>query len=463
MLTMDKTKKSLPALERVGLYEIEEEISRSNTATIYRAINITFQYQVALKVLRAPLQEDPAILRYFVAEGQDGMRLIHPNIVRIYDAGLSDGVACIAQAYMEDCILSDILQNRARPFSLGECLHALTDIANGLDFAHSQGHIHGNLKPSNIFCTSRGRYLVADFRVASPVTILRPSNYPTGRTTYLSPEQRRGDVILTPMSDVFSLALITFEMLVRQLPYGVDDSTIIVPYIHSSMLSAVPVEDPQAHQDIASVLNRALAVDPAQRYPTVTGFVQALAGAARNRLETLHLSSASPAPAPATTTALMLYSAAPLAVTSSPSLALMRLPQASKRERRDLSWISFVVVGALMALLVLGMMNSMLLMVQSPVAAPATSQVTNTLLYNWFSQASAWLERAQIMRYFSPVYGFGSAIVLLVLLFQRELMRTFGIGPENRYWRFLSYAIPPVTLAFVLLIMLQIFQLVQPV
>ena len=450
-------------LERVGLYEIEEEISRSSTATIYRAFNITFQYQVALKILHASQQEDPAIVRYFVAEGQDGTRLIHPNIVRIYDAGLSDGVACIAQAYMDGGTLADLLQNRGRPFTLNETLHALTDIANGLDYAHSQGHIHGNLKPSNIFHTTRGRFLVADFQVASPITVLRPPNYPTGRTTYFSPEQRRGDLLLTPMSDVFSLALIAFEMLARQLPYGVDDSTIIVPYIHGSMLSNVQVDDPQIHQDIASILNRALAVDPAQRYPTVTGFVQALAGAARNRLETLNLSSAPPSPNQAATTALALYSAAPLAVTSSPSLALMRLPQASKQERRDLSWISFVVIGALVALLVLGVMNSMMLMLQGATVQTVNPQVTDTPFYVLFTQAATWLKQMQVLAYFSPFYGLGSAIVLLVLLFQRELMRTFGISPENHYWRFLGYAIPPATVAFVLLLVLQIFQLVQPV
>ena len=451
--------RSMPA--QVGLYLIGEEISRGASAVFYHATNVTFQYKVALKVLHPALSEDEAVVRYFIAEGQDATRLIHPNIVRVYDAGLSDGYACIAQAYMDGLTITQTMRNRGRTFSLRELLPILEDVASALTFAHEQDWIHGNLKPTNVFLSKIGRAMVSDFRVASSVVSLRPANYPLGRTTYLSPEQRQGNMLLTPMSDVFSLALMVFEMLTGQLPYGVDDSSVVAPYIHGAMLLNVQVEEPQIRDDIASILNRALAVDPSYRYPSVAGFVQALAGAAQNRLDTLRLSEPGLTDPPSTTTALAIYKAAPLALASSVR-APAAMPRASKQERRNMSWISSVVGTVLIALLVLGVVNTMTLMTQSTAVIDAPdAQATNTVFYRWFEQGATLLNQFQIMQYFSPIYGLGAAVVLLVLLFQRELLRTFGADPESRYWRFLSYAIPPATIAFVLLLVLQIFHMVH--
>lgn len=465
----EKPEKSQPDLNRVGLYLIEDKIGRGSSAMIYRAHNGTFQYQVALKVLHTSLQDDPDIVRYFVAEVQSGTRLIHPNIVRVYDSGVSDGVACVAQAYVDGITLAQWLRGRGRPFPLHETLKILEDISSALEYAHAQGVIHGNLKPTNIFRDKRGQRLVSDFRVASADAIPLPTNYPTGKTSYLAPEQRGanapdGAAALTPMSDVFSLALIVLEMLTGQLPYGVDDASIVAPYVHSAMLAKVAVEEPHIRDDLAMILNRALSVDPSHRYPSVESFVQALTGAAQNRLDTLQLSASMAQTPMQTTTALALYQAAPLARITPASRPQMMLPQATMQEQRDMSWIALAVGSMLIALLMFGVMNTMNVMGQRPGVVEAPDpQALDTMLYTSFMTVAGLLKQTQLLQYFSPLYGLGAAVLLLVLLFQRELLRTYGVDPGSRYWRFLGYAIPPTVIAFLLLLVLQIFHMVQDV
>lgn len=462
-LNAEKNSKSRSMPERIGLYQLEEEISRGYTSVVYRAVNVTFQYKVALKVLHPELKDDDAIVRYFVAEGQDAAQLIHPNIVRVYDAGLSDGFACIAQAYVDGLTLTQVLRSRGRPLALAETLRYVEDISGALEYAHSLEHIHGNLKPGNIFRNRQGHVLVTDFQVANPVVTLRPASYPGRQSHYRSPEQRSGDMMLTPMSDVFSLALIVFEMLTGHLPYGVDDSSVTAPYIHGAMLANVQVDEPHIREDLAQILNRALTADPAHRYSSVASFTQAITGAAQNRLDTLKLSaSATFTPPQPATTALMLYKSAPLAVAGTTSRAQVTFPRATKEEQKSMSWISLAVGSVLLSLLVIGAMNTMTLMFESTSAPKAPDpQILNTVIYTLFERSAALLNRTQIMDYFSPFYGLVAAVVLLVLLFQRELLRTFGTDADNRYWQMLGYAIPPATVAFVLLVVLQIFRMMQ--
>ena len=101
-----------PQLGQIGLYEIDNEIGRSSSAVVYRALNTSLQYPVALKVLRSGFAHNRAVARYFIAEGQDGMRLIHPNIVRVYDAGQSDEVAFIAQSLVEGMTLAQQMERQ---------------------------------------------------------------------------------------------------------------------------------------------------------------------------------------------------------------------------------------------------------------------------------------------------------------------------------------------------------------
>ena len=129
-----------------------------------------------------------------------------------------------------------------------------------------------------------------------------------------------------------------------------------------------------------------------------------------------------------------------------------------------MSWIAFAVGSMLIALLMFGVMNTLTVIGQRPglVEAP-DPQALDTLLYAGFNFVASLLDQTQLLHYFSPFYGLAVAVVLLVLLFQRELLRTYGVDPNSRYWRFLGYAIPPTVIAFLLLLVLQIFHMVQTV
>ncbi len=500
-----------PLLGQVGLYEIDTEIGRSSSAAVYRALNTSLQYSVALKVLRSGFAHNRAVSRYFIAEGQDGMRLIHPNIVRVYDAGQNDGVAFIAQSLVAGVTLAQQLERQVKPFSLEEAIPLLEEIAKGLEYAHGQGHVHANLKPSNIFLTQRGRVLISDFRVANPAGILRPPDFPMGTPAYFSPEQQRSELILTTATDIYALGLIAFQMLTGQLPYSSDDSTYASPQVHAGMLTALRRTDVAVRRELVLIFNRTFSANASERFPSASALVQAMAGATQQRLETLHLfnstnsvksenghgdvgangfgregfktngvhsapdhsSVANHQDAPAVhrrqsvaqsdmTTALVLHRPAALVLASSMPKLLPRLTKVQKQEQRDLSWFALGAGVILMSMIVLGVMNTTThLLAAETFTRPDALEpaVASSLLYIWLTTLAGWLRALHIIDFISPFPGLIVSGVLVALLFQKEFLRDYA-GPQRaRWWRILNYSIPPLTILFFALLTLQILAL----
>lgn len=257
---------------QVGPYQLAEEIGRGSVAVVYRATDTLYDRAVAIKVLHPYFAHYLAFVRHFIAEGREAARLRHPNILQVFDAGQADGVAYIAQELVTGGTLADMVQARGGPFTLDEAVAVVGQVAAGLDYAHQQGVLHRNLKPSNIFFAEQGRVQIADFSAGGAV----PTNYPLGSPAYLSPEQARGDTSIDGRSDIYSLGVIAFLMLTGRLPFAADNPLVLLRKISDDMPPLLERLIPGIDPGIAQVTSQVLAKKPSARYVTATAFANAL-------------------------------------------------------------------------------------------------------------------------------------------------------------------------------------------
>ena len=246
---------------------------------IYRATDSVLGRVVAIKVLAERFSEDVAVRRRFTREALSAARLSgEPNTVTIYDVGEHDGRPYIVMEYLGGGTLDHVLrEGGAQPAE--RVFVWLEEAARALDVAHREGVIHRDVKPANLMLDREGHVHVADFGIASAAGMdsLTMTGTVLGTAGYLSPEQAQGERA-GPPSDRYALAVVAWELLTGRRPYEADSPTAeAAAHVNSPIpsvceRSALPCE-------LDSVFERALAKDPAQRYPTAGELVAALRGA----------------------------------------------------------------------------------------------------------------------------------------------------------------------------------------
>ncbi len=284
-----------------GLYRIEREIGRGGMAIVYLAYHQWLERPVALKVLQPQLQQDSNVVARFLVEAKAAARLEHPNIVAVYDAGVADGVHYMAMEYIEGETLADVLARLDGPAPAEFVLSVTSQVASALDYAHRRGIVHRDIKPSNILVQENGKVLLTDFGIAHAVGLQSPEEKVAvlGTPEYMSPEQASGRQV-DGRSDVYSLGVVVYHMLTGRPPFRGD--------AYREILSAhvnQPPPDPRALNPhlpggVTAVLQRAMAKNPEQRYPTAGAFSKAL----RHVLHPIH---AAPLVATAKKTPVGLY------------------------------------------------------------------------------------------------------------------------------------------------------------
>lgn len=253
-------------------YQIEKELGKGGMATVYLAQQLRLKRFIALKVMSAEYSSGSGFQNAFLSEGQIIAQLEHPNIIKIYDIGvLQDTVFYMAMEYLSGGSLRERL--KAGAFNLDTSLQVLKDVGAGLQYAHEQGFIHRDIKPENILFHKTGRAILTDFGIAklqNSTSDMTRMGLSAGTAQYMSPEQATTDQ-LDERSDLYSLALVVFEMLSGEKVCKAD-SLVSAIYQHTTLpppnLSAV-------YQSFQGVLNKALAKQPQDRYATVAEFVQA--------------------------------------------------------------------------------------------------------------------------------------------------------------------------------------------
>ena len=253
-------------------YRDPSPIGFGGMGEILRAEDSELGRTVAIKVLAERFARDPSLRQRFTREALAAARLSgDPSTVTIYDVGEWQGRPFIVMEYVDGGSLEDRLR-AGRP-STDEALDWLGQAAAALDAAHAKGVVHRDVKPGNLLLTSAGALRVADFGIASAAGLqsLTITGTVLGTAGYLSPEQARGEKA-TPASDRYALAVVAFELLTGSRPFESESPT-------AEATAHVQAEVPSVSPQLDPVLQRGLAKDPAQRFPTATAFVAALRSA----------------------------------------------------------------------------------------------------------------------------------------------------------------------------------------
>lgn len=260
--------------QRIGPYHIEAILGSGGMAVVYRARNNRDE-AVALKVLFPPPGAGKEMQTRFEREARTAMRLRHPAIVHVLEAGQAQGRAFMAMALIEGESLADRL---ARTGSLDEA--TATDIAwqiaDALDYAHRQGVVHRDIKPSNILLAADGRALLTDFGVALALDdlALTRTGHTVGTPAYMAPEQANGQAV-DGRADLYSLGVVLYQMATGRTPFRGNTPQVLHAHVYD--LPPAPSSLARVSPGLEAIILRALAKDPAQRFLSGAAMAQALA------------------------------------------------------------------------------------------------------------------------------------------------------------------------------------------
>lgn len=254
-------------------YENLSEIGLGSMSRVYLAYDPANRRQVAIKMLSSEHLNDLGYRSRFEQEGHLIAALEHEAIVAVYEYGVESGYPYIVMQYMPGGSLADRLVHG--PLSPEQAANVLTRIASALDYAHSQGIIHRDLKASNILFDQAGHAYLADFGIALHSESTWQRSQASGTPNYMSPEQALGEQAIDSRSDIYSLGVIAFEMLSGELPFYADlPVAVLLKHIYDPPPSIGAIK-PGLPAGLDAVLQRALAKQPQERYPTAAAFMTA--------------------------------------------------------------------------------------------------------------------------------------------------------------------------------------------
>ena len=263
----------------MGPYRILEQIGRGGMATVYKAYQAALARNVAIKVLPAFFAEEEGFRERFQQEAIAVAKLRHPNVLAVFDYGEEGGVTYIVSEFVDGGTLAEQV---GQPLPVDYVVRILSPIASALDYAHSRGVLHRDVKPSNILLERDGTPILSDFGLAKMIGSL-PRLTRTGTTVgtpeYMAPEQGEGEAV-GPPADHYALAVIAYEMLTGRVPFTADTPlAVLLAHMHKPLPLPRAV-NPAIPPGVEAVLLKGLAKPPGDRYPTASQFVSELAAAA---------------------------------------------------------------------------------------------------------------------------------------------------------------------------------------
>lgn len=250
-------------------YEIIRNIGEGGMANVYLAIDTILNRKVAVKILRGDLATDEKFVRKFQREASAASNLDHPNIVGIYDVGEDDGNYYIVMEYVEGQTLKSLIKRRGS-LTLLEVVDIMTQLTSGIEHAHEKGIIHRDIKPQNVLILDDGLVKIADFGIAQALNSneLTQTNSVMGSVHYLPPEQANG-IGSTYKSDIYSLGILMFELLIGKVPFkGENAVEIAIKQMKDPIPSVCDLKE-DIPQSVENIILKATAKNPKNRYDTV--------------------------------------------------------------------------------------------------------------------------------------------------------------------------------------------------
>lgn len=244
----------------LGDYRLVSKIGQGGIAIIYKAIQMSLDREVAVKILSSKLSSDPEIVRRFDRESRTIARLNHPNIVHVIDRGFAEGRYFFAMEYVEGASFKETLASHEMPLTTK--LEVIVMTLKGLDYAHKNGVVHRDIKPANILIDMHGNAKVADFGIAhlvnTPDAEATSSHMVMGTMAYMSPEQKVSSANVDETTDIYAVGVMLYETLVGQKPLG----KFKLP---SEIDSRIP-------QGFDRIVERSLATNKTERYQSAVAF-----------------------------------------------------------------------------------------------------------------------------------------------------------------------------------------------
>src|SRR5262245_48621053 len=255
----------------LGPYELRAEIALGGMATVYRAYQPAVDRDVAVKVIHAAILHDERALDRFRREARLIARLEHPHILPVYDFDGSHAPPYIVMRYLDSGTLRDLLAHQRLP--LPAIADLLAQVAAALDYAHAQGIVHRDVKPSNILLDRHGNAFVSDFGIARIVAGQPSGDRPltqtgaiVGTPDYMAPEQAEGRGNVDSRADVYALGVTLFLLLTGRLPFAGDQPLSVLLQHVQAPIPSVRALNPLLPLGFDELLGRALAKQPQDRF-----------------------------------------------------------------------------------------------------------------------------------------------------------------------------------------------------
>jgi serine/threonine-protein kinase len=266
-----------------GRYRLESRLGYGGMSTVHLALDLRLERQVAVKLLAEHLADEPAFVSRFQREAQAAARLVHPNVVQVFDSGRDErtGQYFIVMEYVEGQSCAEILRDQGW-VEVPDALSIIEQACEGLYYAHRHGVVHRDVKPGNLLRAKEGEVKLADFGIAKATeqSSITQVGSVLGTAAYLAPEQARGEEA-GPSADLYALGVVTYQLISGRLPYDATSLTELAlkqqreePAMLHTLVAAV-------NPELAQAVAKALALDPRERYQSALEMRHGLGDGAR--------------------------------------------------------------------------------------------------------------------------------------------------------------------------------------
>jgi eukaryotic-like serine/threonine-protein kinase len=277
------TDRASPPIDIAGRYRLQSRLGFGGMSTVHLALDLRLERQVAVKLLAEHLAEDPAFVSRFQREAQAAARLVHPNVVQVFDSGRDEdaGHYFIVMEYIEGSSCAEILRDDGW-VEVDEALSIIEQACEGLHYAHRHGVVHRDVKPGNLLRAREGEVKLADFGIAKATeqSSITQVGSVLGTAAYLAPEQARGEEA-GPSADLYALGVVTYQLISGRLPYEATSLTELALKQQQEEPATLDTIVAAVRPELADAVAISLALDPRERYSTALEMRHGLNAGAR--------------------------------------------------------------------------------------------------------------------------------------------------------------------------------------